>query len=49
MMVPVWKRAIQNMLRFGNDVLINIAYMIYFGYFSVFNLPFSYYKARYPM
>ena len=45
MMAPV---RIQHMLRFGNDILIKIAYIFCF-FFSEFNLHVSYYKARYPM
>ena len=47
MMAPVRKRAMQNMLRFGNDVLIKIDYI--FCLFYEFNLHVSYYKARYTM
>ena len=43
MMAPVQKQAMQNMFRFGNDVLIKIDYIF------MFNLHVSYYKARYAM
>ena len=44
---PVRKRAMQNLLRFGNDVLIKIAYI--FWLFSEYNLHVSHCKARYAM
>ena len=42
MMAPDRKRAMQHLLRFGNDVLIQIAHILWL--LSVFNLSDSYYK-----